>query len=40
MSVEGQPSFSVLSGLADPTARPAYAGYSGFVTYEAQISGA
>ena len=42
MPVEGQPSFSVPApiGLADPTNRPAYAGYSGFVTYEAQIGGA
>lgn len=42
MSVEGQPSFSVPPplGLADPTARPAYAGYSGFVTYEATLGGA
>jgi hypothetical protein len=42
MAVEGQPSFSVPPplGLADPTARPAYAGYSGFVTYEANIGGA
>jgi hypothetical protein len=35
---EGQPSFFP-TGLADPTAYPAYAGYSGFVTYEANLSG-
>lgn len=41
MTVEGQPSFSVPPplGLADPTAYPAYAGYSGFVTYEANENG-
>ena len=35
MTAEGQPSFSSLSSMSDPTMYPAYAGYSGFVVYKA-----